>query len=190
MALPGGQHGKALKEAYTVTGKSCGTQCCLLSLEHALTSYQYFLQVCYNYFINCCQEKLFTLYPGHQTDLLTCFSQSRFQNNCVLFMSAPPPLHLPLPVFGTCIGESQTQHRSFPSYYILKLSLQQYPPHTSQQRLFSAAKEWLWFTLDSRKTNLELLSFQAWFTSPNFESQRIVHNSTNFLRTHPGQSSG
>lgn len=98
MALPGGQHGKALKEAYTVTGKSCGTQCCLLSLEHALTSYQYFLQVSYNYFINCCQEKLFTLYPPSIQDtrliLLTCFSQSRFQNNCVLCMSAPPPISL------------------------------------------------------------------------------------------------
>ena len=76
-----------------------------------------------------------------------------------VFSACLPPPHLPLPVFGSCIGESQTQHRSFPSYYILKLSLQQYPPHTSQQGLFSAAKEWLWFTLDSRKTNLELPSF-------------------------------
>lgn len=101
MAIPGRRSGETVKAAYVVTEKTLWD--IVLSVLMGTCTYLLlcFLQsislakMCYNYFIKVCQERQFALCPGHQTDLLTCFNQSRFQNNCVLCVSACP--HVPLP---------------------------------------------------------------------------------------------
>lgn len=76
MGLPGRQSGETPKEACTVADKtlrdivlSTLTRTCTHLLLILPTAH--FLGTGYNHFINFCWERLFVLYPGHQTDRST-----------------------------------------------------------------------------------------------------------------------